>query len=427
MAISAQGRRAPIQFCCVAGYHRALGSFPGISMFETLKALQPDPILGVIAAFRQDTSPRKVDLGVGVYKDEAGHTPIMSAVQKADALHRAEETSKTYVGPVGDVVFNAEIQRLILGDDCVPARDNRVRTVQTPGGCGALRVAAELINRAKPGAAIWVSDPTWANHVPLLGNAGLEIKTYPYYDPASQGLRFDAMCDALGRIGPGDLVLLHGCCHNPCGVDLSPTQWDVVTEIALRQGFTPFVDLAYLGLGIGLTEDAYGVRKLAASVPELVIASSCSKNFGLYRERVGAVSVITPTVAEADIVHGQIQNIGRGIYSMPPNYGATLTGRILADAALRREWDAELTQMRDRINGLRSALAEKFRVRLGHGRFDFIPQQRGMFSFLGLSKEQVARLQREFSIYMVDSSRINVAGISQQNIDYFCDAVCAVL
>jgi aspartate aminotransferase len=319
MAISAQGRRAPIQFCCVAGYHRALGSFPGISMFETLKALQPDPILGVIAAFRQDTSPRKVDLGVGVYKDEAGHTPIMSAVQKADALHRAEETSKTYVGPVGDVVFNAEIQRLILGDDCVPARDNRVRTVQTPGGCGALRVAAELINRAKPGAAIWVSDPTWANHVPLLGNAGLEIKTYPYYDPASQGLRFDAMCDALGRIGPGDLVLLHGCCHNPCGVDLSPTQWDVVTEIALRQGFTPFVDLAYLGLGIGLTEDAYGVRKLAASVPELVIASSCSKNFGLYRERVGAVSVITPTVAEADIVHGQIQNIGRGIYSMPPN------------------------------------------------------------------------------------------------------------
>ena len=396
-------------------------------MFETLKALQPDPILGVIAAFRQDTSPRKVDLGVGVYKDEAGHTPIMSAVQKADALHRAEETSKTYVGPVGDVVFNAEIQRLILGDDCVPARDNRVRTVQTPGGCGALRVAAELINRAKPAAAIWVSDPTWANHVPLLGNAGLEIKTYPYYDPASQGLRFDAMCDALGRIGPGDLVLLHGCCHNPCGVDLSPAQWDTVTEIALRQGFTPFVDLAYLGLGIGLIEDAYGVRKLAASVPELVIASSCSKNFGLYRERVGAVSVVTPNVAEADIVHGQIQNIGRGIYSMPPNYGATLTGRILADAALRREWDTELTQMRDRINGLRSALAEKFRARLGHGRFDFIPQQRGMFSFLGLSKEQVARLQSEFSIYMVDSSRINVAGISQQNIDYFCDAVCAVL
>lgn len=396
-------------------------------MFETLKALQPDPILGVIAAFRQDTSPRKVDLGVGVYKDEAGHTPIMSAVQKADALHRAEETSKTYVGPVGDVVFNAEIQRLILGDDCAAARDNRVRTVQTPGGCGALRVAAELINRARPGAAIWVSDPTWANHVPLLGNAGLEIKTYPYYDPTTQGLRFDAMCDALGRIGPGELVLLHGCCHNPCGVDLSPAQWDTVTEIALRQGFTPFVDLAYLGLGIGLTEDAYGVRKLAASVPELVIASSCSKNFGLYRERVGAVSVVTPTVGEADIVHGQIQNIGRGIYSMPPNYGATLTGRILADASLRREWDAELTQMRDRINGLRSALADKFRARLGHGRFDFIPQQRGMFSFLGLSKEQVGRLQREFSIYMVDSSRINVAGISQQNIDYFCDAVCAVL
>jgi aspartate aminotransferase len=396
-------------------------------MFESLKALQPDPILGVIAAFRQDNNPRKVDLGVGVYKDEAGHTPIMSAVQKADALHRAEETSKTYVGPVGDVVFNAEIQQLIFGKDSAAVRDNRVRTVQTPGGCGALRVAAELINRAHKGASIWVSDPTWANHVPLLGNAGLEIKTYPYYDAAGQGLHFDAMCEALNRIGPGELVLLHGCCHNPCGVDLSSAQWDTVTEITLRRGFTPFVDLAYLGLGIGLTEDAYGVRKLASAVPELVVASSCSKNFGLYRERVGAISVMTPNVAEADIVHGQIQNIGRGIYSMPPNYGATLTGRILADTALRQEWDAELTQMRDRINGLRTALAEKFRARLGHGRFDFIPRQRGMFSFLGLDKAQVARLQHEYSIYMVDSSRINVAGISPQNIDYFCDAVSAVL
>lgn len=396
-------------------------------MFESLKALQPDPILGVIAAFRQDNNPRKVDLGVGVYKDEAGHTPIMTAVQKADALHRAEETSKTYVGPVGDVVFNAEIQQLIFGSDSAAVRDNRVRTVQTPGGCGALRVAAELINRAHTGASIWVSDPTWANHVPLLGNAGLEIKTYPYYDATGQGLHFDAMCDALNRIGPGELVLLHGCCHNPCGVDLSPAQWDTVTEITLRRGFTPFVDLAYLGLGIGLTEDAYGVRKLASAVPELVVASSCSKNFGLYRERVGAISVMTPNVAAADIVHGQIQNIGRGIYSMPPNYGATLTGRILADAALRREWDTELTQMRDRINGLRTALADKFRARLGHARFDFIPRQRGMFSFLGLDKSQVARLQREYSIYMVDSSRINVAGISPQNIDYFCDAVSAVL
>lgn len=396
-------------------------------MFETLKALPPDPILGLMAAFRQDDNANKVDLGVGVYKDEAGHTPIMAAVQKADALHRAQETSKTYVGPPGDAEFNQQIQQLILGAECAPLRENRARTVQAPGGCGALRVAAELINRARPGAAIWVSDPTWANHVPLLGDAGLEIRTYPYYDAAAQGLKFDAMSAALTQIGRGDLVLLHGCCHNPCGVDLDPAQWDAVAAIARQRGFTPFVDLAYLGLGLGLTEDAYGVRKLAATVPELIIASSCSKNFGLYRERVGALSIIAPSVAEADVVYGQVQNVARGIYSMPPNYGAALVGRILADPALRRNWDAELTQMRDRINTLRAQLASKFKQRLGSTRFDFIPKQRGMFSFLGLSKDQVQRLKKEYSIYMVDSSRINVAGINQKNIDYFCDAVCAVL
>ena len=396
-------------------------------MLETLKALQPDPILGLMAAYRQDDNAHKVDLGVGVYKDEVGHTPIMTSVVKADALHRTAETSKTYVGPPGDAEFNQQMQALIFGTDSIAQQDHRVRTVQTPGGCGALRVAAELINRARPGAAIWVSDPTWANHVPLLGDAGLEIKSYPYYDAARQGLNFDAMCDALGNINRGDLVLLHGCCHNPCGVDLNPPQWDTVAAITLQRGFTPFVDLAYLGLGVGLTEDAYGVRKLAATVPELIVASSCSKNFGLYRERVGALSVVSPSVAEADVVYGQVQNVARGIYSMPPNYGAALVGRILADPTLRKEWDAELTDMRDRLNILRAQLAKKFSARLGTSRFDFIPQQRGMFSFLGLNKAQVQRLKQENSIYMVDSSRINVAGINQQNIDYFCDAVCAVL
>ncbi len=396
-------------------------------MLETLTALQPDPILGLMAAYRQDDNAHKVDLGVGVYKDEVGHTPIMTSVVKADALHRTAETSKTYVGPPGDAEFNQQMQALIFGTDSFAQQDHRVRTVQTPGGCGALRVAAELINRARPGAAIWVSDPTWANHVPLLGDAGLEIKTYPYYDAARQGLKFDAMCDALGNINRGDLVLLHGCCHNPCGVDLNPPQWDTVAAITLQRGFTPFVDLAYLGLGVGLTEDAYGVRKLAATVPELIVASSCSKNFGLYRERVGALSVVSPSVAEADVVYGQVQNVARGIYSMPPNYGAALVGRILADPTLRKEWDAELTDMRDRLNILRAQLAKKFSARLGTSRFDFIPQQRGIFSFLGLNKVQVQRLKQENSIYMVDSSRINVAGINQQNIDYFCDAVCAVL
>ena len=396
-------------------------------MFETLKALNPDPILGLMAAYRADPNPQRVDLGVGVYKDEAGHTPILDCVKKADELHHAAETSKTSVGPPGDPDFNAGIERLIFGADHPQLKAGLIRTVQAPGGCGALRIAAELINRAKPGAAIWVSDPTWANHVPLLGDAGLEIKIYPYYDAASQGLKADAMMSALAKIPAGDLVLLHGCCHNPCGVDLKPAEWDAVAQLAVERGFTPFVDLAYLGLGTGLDEDAYGVRKLAASVPELVVASSCSKNFGLYRERVGALSLLSPNAAQTDIVYGQIQNVARGVYSMPPNYGGALVGRILADAGLTQAWRDELTAMRERINGLRGQLAGKFRERLGNGRFDFIPQQLGMFSFLGLSKEQVQRLRAENSIYMVDSSRINVAGINQQNIDYFVDAVCKVL
>jgi aspartate aminotransferase len=396
-------------------------------MFETLQTLNPDPILGLMAAFRQDPNPRKVDLGVGVYKDEAGHTPILDCIQIADAAHRAEETSKTYVGPTGDPDFNRGIEQLIFGADNPIFADRRVRTLQAPGGCGALRIAAELINRAKAGAAIWVSDPTWANHVPLLGDAGLEIKIYPYYDAAHQALNADAMLTALDKIPATDLVLLHGCCHNPCGVDLSPKDWDQVAEITVRRGFTPFVDLAYLGLGTGLDEDAYGVRKLASVVPELLVASSCSKNFGLYRERVGALSLLLPNPAQADLVYGQVQNVARGVYSMPPNYGGALVGRILRDPQARAAWELELGTMRDRINDLRAQLAGKFRARLHTERFDFIPRQLGMFSFLGLGREQVQRLKNEYSIYMVDSSRINVAGVNQANIDYFCDAVCAVL
>lgn len=396
-------------------------------MFETLQTLNPDPILGLMAAFRQDANPSKVDLGVGVYKDEVGHTPILACVKAADAAHRAEETSKTYVGPTGDPDFNHGIEQLIFGTDSHVFAERRLRTLQAPGGCGALRIAAELINRAKTAAAIWVSDPTWANHVPLLGDASLEIKVYPYYDAAHQALNADAMLAALEKIPATDLVLLHGCCHNPCGVDLSPQHWDQVAEIAVRRGFTPFVDLAYLGLGTGLDEDAYGVRKLASVVPELLVASSCSKNFGLYRERVGALSLLLPNPAQADLVYGQVQNVARGVYSMPPNYGGALVGRILREPQARAAWALELGTMRDRINDLRAQLAGKFRARLHTDRFDFIPRQLGMFSFLGLGRDQVQRLKNEYSIYMVDSSRINVAGVNQANIDYFCDAVCAVL
>lgn len=396
-------------------------------MFESLKALPPDPILGLTAAYRADPNPLKVDLGVGVYRDESGHTPILECIKRAQDIHHTAETSKTYVGPPGDADFNNGMQALMFGADHAVIRDQRLRTVQAPGGCGALRLAAELINRAKPGATIWVSDPTWANHVPLLGDAGLQIKTYAYYDAAAQALRADAMLSTLAQVPAGDLVLLHGCCHNPCGVDLAPEQWEAIGDLAVKRGFTPFIDLAYLGLGTSLVDDALGVRMLAAKVPELLVASSCSKNFGLYRERTGGLSIVSPSIAEADIVYSQMQNVARGIYSMPPNYGAALVGIILKDAGLTEAWRAELGTMRDRINGLRAELAQQFRQRLGHNRFDFIQRQLGMFSFLGLSKEQVSRLRDQYSIYMVDSSRINVAGVNSQNLEYVCDAVVSVL
>ncbi len=396
-------------------------------MFERLPALAPDPILGLMAAYRNDPNEKKVDLGVGVYRDETGATPILDCVKRAAAIHSAHEKSKSYVGPLGDAQFNEQITALILGHEHQTLGAERVATVQAPGGCGALRLGAELIARAKPDAKIWVPDPTWANHVPLLGNAGLTIATYDYYDATSQALRAEAMLTALGEVPAGDLVLLHGCCHNPCGVDLTPQQWGAVADLAVAQGFTPFVDLAYLGLGTGLSADAHGVRELAQRVPELVIASSCSKNFGLYRERVGALSIVASSANERRTVLSQMQNVARGIYSMPPNYGAALVGLILTDSQLTTAWQAELTVMRDRINGLRTDLAGRFRDLTGSQRFDFIAHQQGMFSFLGLSKEQIERLRAEFSVYMVDSSRINVAGLNRSNIDYFCAAVRAII
>jgi len=396
-------------------------------MFETLPALPADPILGLMAAFREDPNERKVDLGVGVYRDDNGDTPILAAVAKAQARHNASETTKTYIGPPGEAEFNTRMQELLFGAAHPTVAAGRVASAQTPGGCGALRVAAELVNRAKPGARIWVSDPTWANHIPLLGDAGLTIATYPYFDRATSGLRFDDMIATLNTAEPGDLVLLHGCCHNPCGVDLEPEHWARVAELALARGFTPFIDIAYQGLSTGLEEDAYGVRFMAAEVPELLVASSCSKNFGLYRERVGCLAIVSRDAAETKTVLSQMLNVIRGIYSMPPNHGGAIVRTILGDPELRHEWDAELRGMRNRINGLRDQFATKLAERLGHGRFDFIRRQRGMFSFLGIDQTQVARLRDEYSIYMVDSSRVNVAGLNAKNIDYVCDAIAAVL
>jgi aspartate aminotransferase len=396
-------------------------------MFAALQAYPPDPILRLIAEFRADPRPDKVDLGVGVYKDELGRTPIMAAVKAAERRILDTEDSKAYIGPAGVPEFNAAIQHLVFGAGHPVLAESRAATVLTPGGCGALRVGAELLKRAAPDTTIWVSDPTWANHIPLLGNAGLRIREYPYYDRQSSSLRFDAMLAALAQAGTGDVVLLHGCCHNPCGADLDAEQWRAVAGLAEQRGFLPFVDLAYQGLGDGLDADAAGLRLLAERVPELLVASSCSKNFGLYRERVGSLSVIAGNAAAAAAAVSHVNNIVRGMYSMPPSHGGAIVAEILGDAALQREWRVELDGMRERINGLRRLLNEKLRERNVTRDFSFIERERGMFSFLGLSEAQVARLIADYGLYMVNSSRINVAGISQTNVDYVADALAAVL
>ena len=395
-------------------------------MFEALEPLSPDPILGLMAAYREDPRDNKIDLGVGVYRDEAGNTPIMKSVSAAEQRRFEAETTKAYIGPPGTPEFNVVARQLMFGAAHAVLQDKRVAGVQTPGGCGALRVGAELIKRARPETTVWVSNPTWANHVPLLGNAGLAIREYAYYDKATRSLDADGMLAALGTVPAGDIVLLHGCCHNPSGVDLKTEHWHAVAELANRQGFTPFIDLAYQGLGDGLEEDAEGVRIMAAACPELIVASSYSKNFGLYRERVGALQIVSPDTRQTGIVQSQLGSVVRGIYSMPPAHGAAIVEIILNDETLHAAWVEELTGMRERINGLRDLLARRLGERTGQD-FGFIREQRGMFSFLGISPEQVAQLRDEYAIYMVDSSRINVAGVNGANLEHFIESMGRVL
>ncbi len=396
-------------------------------MFSSLDMLHPDPILGLMAEFRNDPNPKKVDLGVGVYKNEDGVTPIMAAVKVAEQRVAAGEETKSYIGPAGMPEFNEAAKALIFGRQHPALLAKRVETVLTPGGCGALRIGAELLTRIGPDTKIWVSDPTWANHTPLLGNAGLKIEQYPYYDSATNALKFDAMMAALEQTGAADVVLLHGCCHNPSGVDLNPDQWCAIAGLAEKKGFLPFIDLAYQGLGTGLEDDAYGVRVLAERLPELMVASSCSKNFGLYRERVGSLSLLSETSASGNIAISHVNNIVRGIYSMPPSHGGAIVAEILGDVGLRASWEEELDTMRNRINDTRRLLATRLRDR-GVGKdFSFLERQKGMFSFLGISKGDIEQLKRDYSIYIVDSSRTNVVGVTPGNVDYVVDALAQVL
>ena len=394
-------------------------------MFETLSELPADAILKLIAEHKNDTRPDKVDLGVGVYRDESGATPIPRAVKKAEQYLVDTQATKAYLGSAGDEVFNAEMQRMTMG----PAWDgsDRITTVQTPGGSGSLRIAAGLLLRARPDARVWVSDPTWNNHVPLLGGAGLTLEKYPYYDSQSNRLRFDDMLAALAEIPSGDVVLLHGCCHNPTGVDPSPEQWDAIAAVVAERSLIPFVDIAYQGLANGIGEDRYAIEVLARNAEEMLVSTSCSKNFALYRDRVGTLSMISPNAATNGIVRSQVLQIVRTMYSVPPDHGCAVVSHIMRDEALRADWLAELAEMRDRLKGVRARLVEALGQRAPDKDFSHVSTANGMFCFLGVSVEQVQRLKAEFGVYLVDSGRINVAGITDENVDYLAEAIAAVV
>ncbi|MCU8007524.1 MAG: amino acid aminotransferase [Shewanella sp.] len=396
-------------------------------MFNSLIAMPADPILGLLTQYREDSHPQKVDLGVGVYKDPTGVTPILSCVKKAEKFRLDTETTKVYIGPTGSPQFNTLMTELAFGAGHSAIIANRIRTVSTPGGTGALRVAGDFIKRCNPNAVLWVSDPTWANHVGLFEAAGITVKTYPYYDYDSKSLKFDEMLAALSQVSPDDVVLFHACCHNPSGMDLTTEQWDKVVALTKEQGFTPLIDMAYQGFGDGVDIDAYGVRQMAAAVDNMILCSSCSKNFGLYRERIGSCSVIAKDAHTANVAQSVLLYVVRCLYSMPPAHGAAIVETILGSAELTQEWLDELKVMRDRINGNRAILVDKLKANGVNRDFSFIARQKGMFSFLGVAPEQVARLQKEFSIYMVGSSRISIAGISEDNVDYLAQSIAKVL
>lgn len=393
-------------------------------MFESLSLTPADGILAIMTAFRADTRPNKIDLGVGVYRDSSGNTPILASVREAEQRLHNTQTTKAYVGMAGDIEFNNAIADMIFAEH-KPV--DRLRMAQTPGGSGGLRALTDLLARANPTAKVWVSDPTWANHIPIIKASGFEISTYPYFDAPTGSIKFGEMCAALRKMSSNDIVVLHGCCHNPTGANLSNVQWDEVVSIAAERGFLPFIDFAYQGFGDGLDEDAYGARRMVQAVPEMVVAASCSKNFGLYRDRVGTSFVIAKSSAQADITGSQLLSVIRCNYSMPPDHGGAVVKIILQDAELKNQWHSELADMRNRMLGLRNSLATALSKKSGSDRFDFVAKHRGMFSLLGISAEQVQQLRDEHAIYMIGDSRMNIAGLSEESVERFADALVSVI
>jgi len=395
------------------------------SVLSTIELAPRDPILGVTEAFNADQNPRKVNLGVGVYVDDAGKVPLLECVKRAERQVSEKQAPRSYLPIDGLAAFDREAQKLLIADGDI-LREGRVITVQALGGTGGLKIGADFLRRFSPHSQVWISDPSWENHRALYEAAGFKVNTYPYYDASTHGLAFGPMLGELERIPMGGIVVLHACCHNPTGVDPTSEQWQQILDIVRSRNLVPILDLAYQGFGDGLTEDGEIVRRFAATPGPLFISSSFSKSFSLYGERVGALTVVASSKDEAARTLSQVKRVVRANYSNPPLHGGELVATILASPELRSLWESELAQMRYRIKTMRHALAERLRALLPHQDFDFVLRQRGMFSYSGLRKEQVHRLREEFGVYAIDSGRICVAALNSRNIDYVADAIAKV-
>ncbi len=396
-------------------------------MFEQVSAAPADPILGLTDAFKKDPRPEKINLGVGIYKDEAGTTPILTCVKKAEQLLLQSESSKSYLGIEGTPEYAAGVQKLLFGADNEIISSGRARSAHAPGGTGALRVGSEFVAQNMGSKRIWVSNPTWANHGNIFKAAGLEVVTYDYYDAETKSKDFAAMKRSLERVEKGDTVLLHGCCHNPTGIDPTIDEWAELAEMSAEGGWLPLFDFAYQGFATGINEDAQGLRIFAEKNPELLIASSFSKNFGLYNERVGGLTLVAKNSSQAESTFSQVKAGIRANYSNPPFHGSGIVTTILNSEELYAEWDAEVAAMRDRIQEMRGLFVNTLKEKGVSQDFSFIARQNGMFSFSGLSPEQVGRLKDEFGIYIVGSGRISVAGMTKNNMDALCHGITQVL
>ncbi len=398
-----------------------------VSVFSNVELAPRDPILGLTEAYNADSRPNKVNLGVGVYCDENGKIPLLAAVREAERVRLESAPTRGYLPIEGIAGYNAAVQQLLFGKDAALIAQGRIATFECLGGTGALKVGADFLKRLNPDATVWISDPSWENHRALFESAGFKVQSYPYYDAASHGVNFDAMLARLGALASGSIVVLHACCHNPTGVDLSPDQWKQVVELLERRALVPFLDCAYQGFGDGIDADAAAVRLFAQSGMSFFVASSFSKSFSLYGERVGALSIVTAGREETTRVVSQVKRVVRTNYSNPPTHGAAVVTAILTNPELRASWEHELTGMRERIRAMREALVAKLKARGVKRDFSFVTAQRGMFSYSGLNQAQVDRLREEFAVYAIGTGRICVAALNTRNIEYVADSITKVL